>query len=361
MSPGRRQPPRELEGALELVAPGTEIRDAIDNIIRAHNGALIVVSKPEKLEEMGLISGGIKIECDFEPMRLYELAKMDGGIVVSPDLSRIHYANVQLNPDPTFLSAETGMRHLAGHRVAQQTGDLVIVVSERRRMVSLYQGNYGPHILEDIGMMLSKANSALATLEKFTDRLSEEARSLTLHEYQGVVSLREVVGAIGTFEYSVRIAAGIESYIRELGDEGRLVEMQLEQAFHDTPEQYNALLKDYVDEGIDYREVREKLSQLTNEQLSEPMRITQILGYGSVGQTEDFLLEPRGYRQLVKVPRLPRKVAENLIREFGSLRELLGATERDLDDVDGVGQARARSIQRNLKQQHDLETSGEVL
>jgi diadenylate cyclase len=357
----RRNLPDELARGLALVAPGTELRDAIDNIIWARNGALIVVANPRKLERMGIISGGIKIGCEFTPMRLYELAKMDGALIVSPDISYIHYANVQLTPDPALPSEETGLRHLAGHRTAQQTGDLVVVVSERRRIVTLYKGSYGPHVLEDIGVVLSKADSALATLEKFTRRLREEARVLTLHEYEGAVTLREVVAAVATFEYTVRIAEEIENYIRELGQEGRLVEMQLEQAFHNVPEQYDALIRDYAAEDLDYKEIRARLHELSNEELSDPVVIAQILGYGSVGPLEEFFLKPRGYRQLVRVPRLPGRVAEKLIEEFGTLKELLEATEDDLDDVEGVGQARARAIQRNLKRQRSLENSGEVL
>ena len=360
MSP-RRDLPAELSGALDLVAPGTELRDGIDNIIRAQNGALIAVANPSKLERLNLISGGIKIEAEFTPMRLYELAKMDGALIVSPDLSYIHYANAQLTPDPTLQSEETGLRHLAGHRTAQQTGDLVVVVSERRRIVSLYRGAYGPHVLEDIGVVLSKADSALATLEKFTRRLRGEARALTLHEYDGVVTLREVVGAIATFEYSVRIAGEIENYVRELGEEGRLVEMQLEQAFHDVPEQYDALIRDYAAEGLDHEEIRTNLHGLSNEELSDPVELAQILGYDDAGPLEEFFLKPRGYRQLERVPRLPSRVAEKLIEEFGTLKELLEASEEDLDDVEGVGQARARAIRRNLKRQRSLESPGEVL
>lgn len=360
MSP-RRDLPAELAGALALVAPGTGLREAIDNIIWARNGALVVVANPRKLENMNIISGGLRIDCEFTPMRLYELAKMDGAIIVSPDVSYIHYANAQLTPDPTFPSGETGLRHLAGHRTARQTGDLVVVVSERRRIVTLYRGPYGPHVLEDIGVVLSKANSALATLEKFTRRLREEARVLTLHEYDGVVTLREVVTAIATFEYTVRIADEIENYVRELGQEGRLVEMQLEQAFHNVPEQYDALIRDYAAEGFDYREIRERLHELSNEQLSDPEEMARVIGYDSVGPTEEVFLKPRGYRQLVRVPRLPGRVAEKLIEEFGTLKELLAATEDDLDDVEGVGQARARAIRRNLKRQRSLESTGEML
>ncbi|MBA2510328.1 MAG: DNA integrity scanning protein DisA [Rubrobacteraceae bacterium] len=353
--------PDELVGALRLVAPGTDLREAIENVIRAHNGALIVVSRPEKLERLGIISGGMKLGLDFAPMRLYELAKMDGAIVLSPNVAVIHYANVQLSPNPSYESHETGMRHLAGHRTAQQSGDLVIVVSERRRVVSLYQGDFGPLVLEDIGVVLSKANSAIATLEKFTRRLREEARALTVHEYDGAVTLREVVGAIGNFEYSVRIAEEVEAYVRELGSEGRLVEMQLEQAFHDVLEQYDALIRDYSAEGVDCALARKRLRNLSSEQLSDTMEITQALGYGSVGQTDDFFLKPRGYRQLERVPRLPRRVAESLIQEFGSLKNLLEASEAELDEVEGVGQARARAIQRGLERQRSLETSSEVM
>ena len=252
------------------------------------------------------------------------------------------------------------MRHLAAHRTAQQTGSLVIAVSERRRVVSLYQGSYGPHVLEEIGVVLTKANSAIATLEKFTRRLREEARNLTVHEYDGAVTLREVVGAVGTFEYSARIADEIEAHVRELGSEGRLVEMQLEQAFHGVPEQYEALLRDYVAEEADYRGVREDLKTLSAEQLSDSAEIANTLGYGSPGRLEELFIKPRGYRQLERVPRLPRRVAESLIREFGSLEEILDATEEELDEVEGVGQARARTIQRGLERQRSLETTGEV-
>src|ERR671933_57814 len=272
----RRDLPAELSGALDLVAPGTEFRDGIDNIIRAHNGALIAVANPHKLERLNLISGGIKIETEFTPMRLYELAKMDGAIIVSPDISYIHYANAQLTPDPTLPSEETGLRHLTGHRTAQQTGDLVVVVSERRRIVSLYRGFYGPHVLEDIGVVLSKADSALATIEKYTRRLREEARVLTMHEYDGVATLREVVGAVATFEYSVRIAEEIEDYVRELGREGRLVEMQLEQAFHNVPEQYDALIRDYAADDVDHEKARAYLHGFSNEELSDPVEIARV-------------------------------------------------------------------------------------
>ena len=184
---------------------------------------------------------------------------------------------------------------------------------------------------------------------------------MTMHEYEGAVTLREVVGAIGTFEYSVRIADEIEAYVRELGREGRLVEMQLEEAFSNVPEQYGALLRDYVDEDMDHREVLRNLHEFSSDQLSDTVEMTKVLGYGSVGQTDDFFVKPRGYRQLEQVPRLPKRVAESLIQEFGSLSSLIEASQEELDEVNGVGKARARTIRRSLERQRKLEPSREVM
>ncbi len=174
------------------------------------------------------------------------------------------------------------------------------------------------------------------------------------------MTLREVVGAVATFEYSVRLAGEIGNYVRELGEEGRLVEMQLEQAFHDVPDQYDALIRDYAAEGLDHEKIRASLHELSNEELSDPVELAQVLGYEDAGPLEEFFLKPRGYRQLERVPRLPSRVAEKLIEEFGTLKELLEASVEDLDDVEGVGQARARAIRRNLKRQRSLESTGEV-
>ena len=352
MSPGRNLPPVDLSEALELVAPGTPLRGAIDNIIRAENGALIVVTSPKSLGEQ-LISGGIKLECEFASMRLYELAKMDGAIIVAPDMSTIYYANTQLSPDPSLPSQETGMRHLAAHRTAQQSGVLVIAVSERRKVVTLYLGDNEPYVLEDIQVVLNRAASALTTLEKFTRRLRQEARLLSIHEYEGMVTLREVVGVVSMFEYTVRIAEEVEHYVKVLGQEGRLVGMQLEQEFHPVPKPYEALLRDYVSEDISYEEARKRLERLTLQQLSEPIEITQALGYGQIEEPGGIFLEPRGYRQLERVPRLRGKLAQRLVEEFGSLKQLMEASEEELDEVEGVGRAQARNIHQSLRRKKE--------
>ncbi len=343
----------ELSEALELVAPGTELREGIENIIRAGNGGLVVAVDPGMLED-SLVSGGMELGCEFTAMRLYELAKMDGAVLVSADFSTIYHVNAQLNPDPGLPSRETGMRHLAAHRTAQQTGALAIAISERRKVVTLYLGERSPHVLQGTQVILGKADSALATLEKYTRRLREEVRLLSIHEHEGTASLREVVGVLRTFEYTVHITEEIENYLKELGQEGRLINMQLNQVSRWVPKQHEALLRDYVPEGRTHEEAKERLQSLTTEELSDPVELAEALGYGQQEFSEGKLLQPHGYRQLACVSRLPNRVARSLIEEFGSLESLMEASEEELSEVKGVGKARARTIRRALESLEEL-------
>ncbi|MEY2571601.1 MAG: diadenylate cyclase, partial [Acidimicrobiaceae bacterium] len=59
-------------------------------------------------------------------------------------------------------------------------------------------------------------------------------------------------------------------------------------------------------------------------------------------------LQPRGHRLLGKIPRLPDGVIERIVDRFGSLQKIMRATIDDLDDVEGVGEARARAIKEGL-------------
>src|SRR5258706_15693934 len=99
----RRDP--KLLAAIETIAPGTPIRQAVDDVIRSHEGALIVIGDPGELSF--LYSGGIRLDAPFRPQLLYELARMDGAIIVDAAIRRLAWANVQLMPDPTIPSDET--------------------------------------------------------------------------------------------------------------------------------------------------------------------------------------------------------------------------------------------------------------
>src|SRR5690349_16159303 len=219
-----RQDPRLLR-ALEVVAPGTALREGIDNMVHASTGGLMVVGDPSDISHMR--SGGIKLDIDYTPAMLYQVAKMDGAIVLNPEATKIAWANVQLMPDPTILSGETGTRHRTAERVSKQTDALVIAISQRRDVVSLYvEGT--KYILQDIPAVLAKANQGLATLDKYRSRLDQVSTRLTVLEFEGSSFLHDALAVLQRAELVTRMAVEVERYIVELGTEGRLIEMQLE-------------------------------------------------------------------------------------------------------------------------------------
>src|ERR671933_59226 len=196
-----RQEPR-LVKALEMVAPGTAVREGIDNIVHARTGGLIVIGDPDELAF--LFSGGIKLDVDYSPQILYQLAKMDGAIALNAEATKIAWANVQLMPDPTILSSETGTRHRTAERVCKQTDALVIAVSQRREVVSLYVEG-AKYILQDIPAVLAKANQGLATLEKYRQRLDAVSTRLTRLEFEGAAVLYEVLSVLQRAELVTRM------------------------------------------------------------------------------------------------------------------------------------------------------------
>src|SRR6201986_4068335 len=242
-----RQDPRLLR-ALDVVAPGGALREGIDNIVHAHTGALIVVGELDEISHM--ISGGIRLDIDYTPAMIYQVAKMDGAIVLNADATKIAWADVQLMPDPTILTAETGTRHRTAERVSKQTDALVIAISQRREVVSLYVDG-GKYILEEIPVVLAKANQALATLHKYRTRPDQASTGRTSLEFEGGATLHDVLTVLQRSELVTRMAVEIERYIVELGTEGRLIEMQLEETMVGVAGDKQALVRDYLADGDD--------------------------------------------------------------------------------------------------------------
>src|SRR3954467_4405004 len=286
-----RLDPRLLQ-SLDMVAPGTQLREGIDNIIHARTGGLILVAEPE--EASFLFSGGIRLDIDYTPGLLYQVAKMDGAIVLDPRATKIHWANVQLMPDPTILSMETGTRHRTAERVSKQTKALVIAISQRRDVVSLYIEGI-KYILEDIPTVLSKANQGLATLEKYRARLDQVAARLTAVEFAGGVMLYDVLSVLQRAELVTRMATEVERYIIELGAEGRLIEMQLEETVVGVIGVRAALVRDYI--VVDTEERIEhtigELAGLPHQELLDFGRLAELLGYDRKTSTLDFAVSPR--------------------------------------------------------------------
>jgi diadenylate cyclase len=347
-----RQEPR-LVKALEMVAPGTALREGIDNIVHARTGGLIVVGDPEELSL--LFSGGIKLDIDYTPALLYQVAKMDGAIILTANATKINWANVQLMPDPTILSMETGTRHRTAERVSKQTNALVVAISQRREVVSLYVDG-AKYILEDIPVVLAKANQALATLDKYRSRLDQVSTRLTALEFEGGATLHDVLTVIQRAELVTRMAVEIERYIVELGTEGRLIEMQLDETMVGVAADRAALSHDYIVDPSDdqFALVLDQLARLPHQDLLDFGRLAELLGYDRKANTLDFPVSPRGYRILGRIPRLPKLVVQEIVREFGRLDEMLAATDGELETVEGVGEIRAKDIREGLRRLQEI-------
>jgi diadenylate cyclase len=347
-----RQEPR-LVKSLEMVAPGTALREGIDNIVHARTGALILSGDPEELSF--LFSGGIKLDLDYSPAFLYQVAKMDGAIVLNTNATKITAANVQLMPDPTILSLETGTRHRTAERVSKQTEALVIAISARRDVVSLYADG-AKYILEDIPTVLAKANQALATLDKYRVRLDQVSTRLTALEFEGGATLHDVLTVLQRSELVTRMAVEIERYIVELGTEGRLIEMQLEETMVGTAAGKAALVHDYIVEDTDesFAQSLDQLGRLPHQDLLDFGRLAELLGYDRKLNTLDYPCSPRGYRILGRIPRLPKLVVASIVQATGGLDELLAAGDGELEGIEGVGELRAKDIREGLRRLQEI-------
>jgi diadenylate cyclase len=349
-----RRDPRVL-AAIGRVAPGTELRQGIDDIIRARSGALIVIGEPSELEFM--YSGGMRLDQPFTPQLLYELAKMDGAIIVDPGVETLAYANVQLMPDPAIPSAETGTRHRTAERVAKQTDALVISISQQRETVTLFVGQRR-YQLEPIAEVLAKTNQALATVETYRQRLEQVLTRLTALEFQNAVMLDDVLVVVQRAEMTTRMAAEVERDFIELGTEGRMIRIQLAELMADVPKEKQAVIFDYhAEDGAERgAETLERLGGLSYQQLLELDELIELLGYPRTVNPLDYAVSPRGLRVLSQIPRLPEGVVRRLVGKLESLDAILRASSRELEAVEGVGQARAREIREGVRrlQEHNL-------
>ena len=342
-----------IEEVLRLIAPGTPIRNGLENILNAKTGALIAVADSDQV--MNLVDGGFKLDVDFSPAKLYELAKMDGAIILSSDFKKILYANTQLIPSPDIFTNETGTRHRTAERTAKQTGALVISISQRRGIITLFRGN-DRYVLKDSAEVISKANQALQIVEKYKKVFDSKINMLNEYEFNDIVTLENVLTAIQRAEMVVRIADEVVKAIDELGEEGRLLEMQLDETVGDLEKEELLLIKDYIAPGKKRTadKIVEELKKIVYEDLIKSSKIADLLGYEDFDNYDEVAVYPRGYRILSKIPRMPNTIVENLVKSFKSFQHILIADIQRLDEVDGIGEIRARTIKQSLKMQEQF-------
>jgi diadenylate cyclase len=315
-----------LLDALAAVAPGTALREGLDRILQASMGALIVVG--DGPEVLNICSGGFLLDAAFSPQRLSELAKMDGAIILAGDASRIARANVHLVPNPNVPTSETGTRHRTAERVARSIPVPVVAVSEDMQVINVYVDDE-KYPLEAIPRLLNKANQALSTLERYKHRLDTVQGGLNALEVEDLVTLRDVVTVLQRTEM---VRRQLEELMGGVADDRRLV---IRDYFHEDPEYH-------LEEALG------ALAELDTDDLLDLKHVASALHLGAAGVDLDTGLQPRGYRLLSKIPRLPEAVVERIVGRFGGLQKLMRATIDDLDDVEGVGETRARAIREGL-------------
>ena len=337
-----------LRATLAAVAPGTELRDGLERILRGRTGALIVLGHDKVVEAMS--TGGFPLAIEFSSTRLRELAKMDGAIVLDREGLRIVRAATQLLPDPSIETNESGTRHRTAERVAKQTGFPVVSVSQSMQIVALYVAGRR-HVLEGSMAILSRANQALQTLERYKARLDEVAGTLSALEIEDLVTVRDVASVLQRLEMVRRISEEIDSYVVELGTDGRLLTLQLAELTGGLGNDRELVIRDYLEAAHNSGTVEEVLAdlmKLTSTELLDLAAGAKAVGFTVGGDALDSAVSPRGYRLLTKVPRLPGAIVERLVDHFESLQKLLAANLEDLMAVEGVGEGRARAVREGL-------------
>lgn len=351
-------------GALAVVAPGTALRDGLERIVRGNTGALIVLGAGPVVDE--ICSGGFELDTEFSATRLRELAKMDGAIVLDQVGGRIVRAAVQLVPDPRLPTQESGTRHRTAERVARQTGFPVITVSKSMRTIAVFTGRER-YVLEDSAALLARAQQALGTLERYKRRLDDAAAALTVLEIEDRATVADVALVAQRQEMAGRVTDEIAGYLVELGTDGRLLGLQLEELTAGIRREREFLLRDYApstEAGPDLPDespIRlpgatsesraaagdRALTELSADELLDLPAVAAAIGLGAADEP-DQQVRGLGYRLLGQVPRLPQAGADSLVTEFGGLQKLLSATAQDLQRAGGLDPSQARIVREAL-------------
>ncbi len=335
-----------IRAALAQVAPGTPLREGLERILRGRTGGLIVIGSDEVVERIS--GGGFGMDVEFTSTGLRELAKMDGAVILDNSATRIVRAAVQLLPDPAIPTQETGTRHRTAERISKQV-DQRQPIPARPYSAPAVRSEGQRKVLEDsTNPLLGKANQALATLERYRQRLDEVGATLSALEVEDLVTVRDVLLVTQRLEMVRRMTAEIDEFVVELGVDGRLLDLQLQEVVTGVGGDQVLLLRDYLPDPGHLEQTVAVLDQVEDSALVDLPQLGQMMGLASDLDGLDRPLSPRGYRLLGRVPRLPEPVVERLIEHFGSLQKLLAASIDDLQSVEGVGEARARSVRDAL-------------
>ena len=333
---------------LRRFAPGTPLRVAVELIHAQGTGALIVIGSGPTLE--ALCSGGFFLrDTAFTAQRIAELSKMDGGIVIDDERNLITRANVHFIPDPNIETNETGTRFRTAERMAVQTGNDVLAVSEEGWRTAIVYRNGQRYELARPSDLLASANNSLNSLERLRRRLQSAEDRLTRAEVDDVVSVRDVLTVLARAALVNRMYAEIERTLIALGGEAGLISIQARDLIEGVAQLAENVFADYRKRS-GKRSVFERLAAVPSDELHDMLALAAALGFSDLEEG----LEPRGIRALSRVPRLPEPVRHSLVSHFRGFQRLLHASASDLEKVEGVGRARAQQLRRFFDRLIDL-------
>lgn len=320
--------------AIQQTAPGTALRHALDMIIAGHLGALICVGDTDNVIAAG--DDGFKLDISFTANRLFELCKMDGAVVVDKDLTQILRANYHLNPNPSLPTSETGMRHRTAARMSLLTKAIVISVSERRQVVTVYVDGKGQQ-LRPVSELMSSVNQLLVSLQNTRSQLDRALLRLTTLELDNYVTVADVAQVFYLFEVLMTVADQLDRIILQLGAEGRSVQMQREEFVAGMDAEYTLLIRDYARDSSEEAATatRAAFRETANTQLRNPKRVAELLGFEGYG--EESVLTPLGLRTLSNVSVVRKGMADKIVDEYGSLSSLMDDIEHNPDRLDDLG------------------------
>ena len=274
---------------------------------------------------------------------------MDGAIILAGDASRIARANVHLVPNPNVPTSETGTRHRTAERVARSIDVPVISVSEDMGRHHRLRRRPMKHVLEEIPRLLNRANQALQTLERYKIRLDDGSAALSTLEVEDLVTRAR---------RRRRAPAGRDGAAHRRGDRDLHHRARRRRPADPAPARRAAGRPRgrplAGDPGLPARHRHagrrraRRAGQHRHRRPARPPRRRSACCGCPVDVDLESNLQPRGYRLLAKVPRLPEGVIDHVVDRFGSLQKIMRATLHDLEDVQGVGEVRARAIKDGL-------------
>ena len=335
---------------LRILAPGTKLRKALDDITRAKLGSMLFfVHSAREFEH--LIQDGFYFNTEFTPEKLYELSKMDGAIILDEGVSRIFAANTQLIPDTSILTTETGMRHRAAERLAKQTGKLVVTVSSRSNVITIYKNGI-KYPLYDTSFLVSKISQSLTVLEQYKENLDKRIAHFEIQELNNTIKLVDITQLISSILETHHICEDIIPNIIEIGEEGKLADMRLLEIVRDIEEQLRFLFMDYNAENGKVHCEDESNIFWENLKGTGPIVIARTLGYdvSSVSQLEEIDVVPRGFRLLIVKSKIPMSIAMKAVDEFRNIHDIRCAGIETLKRIDGIGSKRAKAIVERIEQ-----------